>query len=233
MIKALIFDLTQTLINSADGFRAAEKAAQECIAEDINPDSHEAFLAIYREVRACFHAQSRTSRVELWKEVYRRHDQKPNMPCLEQWENEYWGRVEDLSRLFPETERVLDALGGKYQLGLVTNIQHPGRHLLDAFSEIKEHFDSCVLAGADGMPPKPAAEPFTKCLQQLGVSSDAAVYVGDDWRIDMQGGRNAGMRVVWLQQALLKKKTSQVETDIPIITTLEPLLNLKLLLENR
>ncbi len=231
MTEALIFDLTQTLINSADGFRAAEKAAQKLIADDINPPSYEAFLAIYREVRALFHTQSRTSRIELWQEVYRRHDLKPNMSRLDQWEKEYWDRVKKLSHLFPETEWVLDALCAEYQLGLVSNIQHPGQHLLDSFPELKQRFDSCVLAGEDGMPPKPATEPFTKCLQQLGVSPDAAVYIGDDWRIDMQGGQDAGMRVIWIQHALLKRRFPQVETNIPIITTLEPLLNLKPLLE--
>ncbi len=231
MTEALIFDLTQTLINSADGFRAAEKAAQKLIADDINPPSHEAFLAIYREVRALFHTQSRTSRIELWQEVYQRHDLKPNMSHLDQWEKEYWDRVKGMSRLFPETERVLDALCSKYRLGLVSNIQHPGQHLLDSFPEIKQRFDCCVLAGADGMPPKPAAEPFAKCLQQLGVSPDMAVYIGDDWGIDMQGGVNVGMRVIWIKHTLLKRRFPQVETDIPIITSLEPLLNLKSLLE--
>lgn len=232
MIKSVIFDLTQTLINSADGFRSAEKAAQRKIADDLNPSSYDEFMAIYRQVRACFHDVSKTSRIDIWSEVYRRHGQQPDVQRLGQWSDEYWDIVEALTCLFPETERILDALGKQYSLGLITNIQHPGRHLLDSFPDLKQRFSTCVLAGAGSMPPKPAPEPFLQCLKALGVEPAETVYVGDDWRIDMQGGQAQGLHVVWLQHALLHRTFPQQITSVPIITSLEPLLKLELLLEN-
>lgn len=231
MIDAVIFDLTQTLINSADGFRAAEKAAQTRLADDLNPSSHDGFMQVYRTVRASFHDTSQTSRIDIWKEVYHRLGQEPDAGSLKQWEDEYWDQVEALTKPFPETERVLDALGERYRLGLVTNIQHPTRHLLDAFPKLKGRFDACVLAGACGMPAKPAPEPFLECLQLLGVAPEATVYVGDDWRIDIQGGRAVGLHVVWLQHTLLCRTFPQKESHAPIITSLEPLLDLESLLE--
>ena len=232
MIKAVVFDLTQTLINSADGFRAAEKAAQKQISDDLNPSSHDDFMAIYRQVRARFHNASKTSRIDIWSEVYRQHERQPDIQRLSQWSDEYWDQVEALTSLFPETERVLDALGKQYSLGLITNIQHPGRHLLDAFPDLRRRFSACVLAGAGGMPPKPASEPFLQCLKDLSIDPAETVYVGDDWRIDIQGGQAEGLRVVWLQHALLRRTFPQVKTAVPIITSLEPLLNLKSLLED-
>ena len=230
--QAVIFDLTQTLVNSADGFRAAEKAAQEQIADDLNPSSPDEFMAIYRQVKTRFQDASQASRADIWKDVYHRYGREPDARRLSRWEDEYWDRVEALTSLFPETERVLDVLGERYPLGLVTNIQHSNRHLLDAFPDLKRRFGACVLAGARGMPAKPAPEPFRQCLQDLGVDPAATVYVGDDWRIDIQGAQAAGLRVVWLQHALLRRTFPQAETDVPIITSLEPLLNIESLLDN-
>jgi putative hydrolase of the HAD superfamily len=43
---------------------------------------------------------------------------------------------------------------------------------------------------------KPAAEIFRIALGALGVPADEAVHVGDDPRLDVEGARNAGLRVV-------------------------------------
>lgn len=43
---------------------------------------------------------------------------------------------------------------------------------------------------------KPAAEIFRMTLSALGVAADEAVHVGDDARLDVEGARNAGLRVV-------------------------------------
>ena len=230
MIKAVIFDLTQTLVNSANGFRAAEKAVQARIASDLNSPSPEQFMAIYRRIRADFHKASQTSRIDIWQEVYRQHGRRPDLRLLHQWEDEYWDLVLERTSLFPETERVLDALATRYAIGLVTNVQHPERHLLDFFPQLKRRIDVAVLAGGSELPPKPAPGPFLRCLANLGVSPDETVYIGDDWHIDIRGALTVGLRVIWLQHALLQRSFPQTETAIPIIRSLEPLLDLKSLL---
>jgi len=54
------------------------------------------------------------------------------------------------------------------------------------------------VAGENGIPPKPDPAPFRMCLETLGVAAGDAVYVGDDWRIDVCGSRDAGLNPVWL-----------------------------------
>jgi putative hydrolase of the HAD superfamily len=115
---------------------------------------------------------------------------------------------------------------------LVTNVQHPDRHLLDFFPQLKRRVDVAILAGGRELPPKPAPEPFLRCLDDLGVDPDEAVYVGDDWHIDIQGARAVGLRVIWLQHALIQRSFPQTETAIPIIKGLEPLLDLESLLRS-
>jgi FMN phosphatase YigB (HAD superfamily) len=51
MLRAVLFDFGQTLVNSADGFRAAEKKAQARIFRHLRITSWERFLANYRRIR--------------------------------------------------------------------------------------------------------------------------------------------------------------------------------------
>ena len=54
MIKAILFDFGQTLVDAADGFRAAEKAAQAKLFANMSLTLHEDFMANYRRIRKNF-----------------------------------------------------------------------------------------------------------------------------------------------------------------------------------
>ena len=54
-----------------------------------------------------------------------------------------------------------------------------------------------------------------------------AVYVGDDFRIDICGAKDAGLHPVWLKHHLVKRTWPDVETEVPVITSLDELLQLE------
>ena len=70
MIKAVIFDFGQTLVDSADGFRMAEKQAQQKLFGHMALSLKEKFVERYRRVRQEFHGRSNFSRSAMWREVY-------------------------------------------------------------------------------------------------------------------------------------------------------------------
>ncbi|MFQ5848393.1 MAG: HAD family hydrolase, partial [Candidatus Methylomirabilales bacterium] len=63
---------------------------------------------------------------------------------------------------------------------------------------ILEHFDVLTFSDAVGIR-KPAPQIFHRTLEQLGVSSDRALHVGDDPTTDVQGALGVGMRAVLLR----------------------------------
>ena len=83
------------------------------------------------------------------------------------------------------------------------------------------------MAGEAGVPPKPNREPFLLCLEELGIALAEAIYVGDDWRIDICGAIEVGIRSVWLQHHSVTRRWPLVETSVPVITGLEQLLALE------
>ena len=233
MLKALLFDFGQTLVNSADGFKAAEKEAQEKLYADLDPAlvSWDRFLDEYRKCRNAFHQKSNFSRPAIWQAVYDLFASGTDPHRLHTWEKRYWEQVKALTTPFPETLGVLEALSRQYRLGLITNTQGQksvGTHRIALFPELERFFEVVVVAGEKGIPPKPDPVPFRKCLEAMNLVAGETVYVGDDWRIDICGARDMGIQPVWIQHYSVKRNWPEVEPFEPIITNLEELLGLPL-----
>lgn len=230
MIRAILFDFGQTLVDSADGFRLAEKEAQAKIFSDLGITEWKEFISVYRKVRMEFHATSNQSRVAIWTEVYCRFSTLADTQLIEKWEHDYWEKVKAETTPFPETERVLENLDTKYQMALITNTQGQKttyKHRISLFPQLEKFFKSIIVAGESGVPPKPDRTPFLMALKKLGVTSKETVYVGDDWRIDICGARDAAIRPIWLQHHLVPRTWPVAETSTPVITSLDPLLDLE------
>jgi HAD superfamily hydrolase (TIGR01549 family) len=229
MIKAVIFDFGQTLVDSADGFRTAEKEAQVKLFADLGLTLREDFLENYRRIRKAFHRRSNFSRKSMWREVYHYYCLTSDLKLLERWEDEYWQTVKAHSKLFPEAEKTLGALNAQYDIALITNTQGQksvGTHRISQFPELEKYFKAVIVAGEAGIPPKPHPAPFRLCLTELGLEPSQAVYVGDDWRIDVCGAQNAGLQAVWLQHYSVHRSWPDVQTTVPVITRLDQLLDL-------
>ena len=182
MIKAVIFDFGQTLVDSANGFRKAEKDTQAKMFSNLGLSLQEDFLKNYRRFRKELHEQSIFSRMTLWKEVYFYYSQEPDLCLLETWEKEYWVVVRAHTTLFPKVEPVLKSLAEKYRVALITNTQGQqgyGTHRMHMFPELEPYFEIVIVAGEGGVPPKPHPEPFRLCLENLQLLPGESVYVGD------------------------------------------------------
>jgi putative hydrolase of the HAD superfamily len=229
MIKAVIFDFGQTLVNSADGFRTAEKQAQDKLFKILGLTFREDFMKIYRRLRKEFHGRSDFSRYSLWREVLNYYCLAPEAGQLERWETEYWETVKNDTTLFPEAEEVLENLNAHYKVALITNTQGQkteGTHRISLFPELEKFFEIIVVAGEDSIPPKPDPEPFHRCLGKLQITARQAVYVGDDYRIDICGARDSGLKPIWLKHSSVRRNWPEVETTVPVIASLKQLLDL-------
>jgi HAD superfamily hydrolase (TIGR01549 family) len=235
MIRAIVFDFGQTLVDSSEGFRAAEKEAQEKAFRALGLTDREEFISVYRTIRAAFHAQSRFSRKAILEELFRHYGRVPDPLLLEGWETGYWERVKTMTRMFPEAEGVLRSLQERaYRLAMITNAQgqrEEGQHRLGGYPELERLFEVIVVAGEGGIPPKPDPAPFRLCLDMMGLAPEEVLYVGDDWRIDVRGAEAVGIRAVWLKHRLVQRNWPAVETAVPVIGSLDALLDIEKLLK--
>jgi len=228
MIKAIIFDFGQTLVDSANGFRTAEKQAQDKLFANLGLTVREDFLTIYRRLRKEFHERSDFSRNSLWREVFYLYCVAPEPGRLEKWEAEYWETVKSRTTIFPEAEDVLESLSARYEVALITNTQGQkttGTHRISLFPELEKFLRVIIVAGENGIPPKPDPQPFRLCLEKLKIEAGQALYVGDDYRIDICGARDSGLHPVWLKHHSVRRNWPEVQTSVPVITNLKQLLD--------
>jgi putative hydrolase of the HAD superfamily len=97
-------------------------------------------------------------------------------------------------------ERMLRELQGKYKLGIVSNFAIPEcvTKLLER-QGLVDFFDVVVVSGAVNKR-KPSVEIFTKALEQMDVSAEETVFVGDTVDADVQGAKAAGMRTIYVER---------------------------------
>ncbi len=235
MIKAIIFDFGQTLVDSADGFKAAEKIAKEKVFLSLFPhaddDQWQIFLMEYRQIRKSFHAKSNFSRFAIWQAVYDRFNGKADSKKLTQMETEYWELVQSKTTPFPETISVLEKLAKQFKLGIITNTQGQKTsrtHRITLFPGIEKFFETIIVAGESGMPAKPDPKSFLLCLEKMNIKACQAIYVGDDFQKDVLGAGSVGMNPVWLKHSLVKRSWPDPgnHKQFRVITNLNQLLEI-------
>ena len=99
--------------------------------------------------------------------------------------------------LYPDVRPMLDALGSRYRLGLVSNgNSYPER------SGLGNRFAFAVFAQDHGVQ-KPDRRFYEIVLAIAGVAAREVIHVGDSLINDVGGAQALGMRTVWLNRGNL------------------------------
>jgi len=100
--------------------------------------------------------------------------------------------------LYPEVPAVLEALHGKYRLGVVSNFDRRLYPVLEHLG-VRRYFDAIVISSEVGAD-KPDTRIFAAALSALGVSAAEAVHAGDHPDQDWQAAAAAGLHVYRLNR---------------------------------
>jgi putative hydrolase of the HAD superfamily len=125
-----------------------------------------------------------------------------------------FGRAESWL-LYPETLSVLKALKGKgLELGIISNFDSRLFGVLRGLG-IEEFFDTVTISSL-AHAAKPSGRIFQQALDKHAVEPSDALHVGDSFRDDVEGARQAGLTGV-----LLARNGEPATRDAPIIRTLD------------
>jgi len=164
--KAVLFDLDGTLIDSVGAYLEVARIVAQPHGLEV----------IERHVR-----QALATGNNFWRDVVPedRKDAHAIMKALPAHAMREWPRVlRERGKVFEGTARTLDAIKRLgIRLGIVSGARPEVLELLRK-NNVLDSFDLIVL-GVDVSSRKPDPEGIVKCLSELGVAPDAAVYVGD------------------------------------------------------
>ena len=111
-----------------------------------------------------------------------------------------------------DVKELLEYLSERYDLSIVSNaISNVSRFALKKLG-LEKYFDYVVLSH-DLCIRKPDPEIFNFVLHSWGIESKEVVHIGDSLENDVQGGKNAGMKTVWIRG---KEKIMNIHPDFEV-----------------
>lgn len=122
------------------------------------------------------------------------HPSQENLDYIEQLYYDFF-KIE----LVPGIREMLVDLGERYNLAIVSNAISNVSRLTLQKNDLARYFDYVVLSRDLGVR-KPDPEIFNFVLNSWGIDGNEAVHVGDSLKNDVQGGKNAGMKTVWIRE---------------------------------
>lgn len=185
-MRAVIFDLDQTLYPEADFVRSGFRAVAAHLAERCGGSA----ATLVEEMESILWAEGRGRVFDL---LHAKHGWGARV-APETLLHLYRTHVPEL-RMHADAAELLPQL--TVPLGLVTDGHPTAQHRKIAALGLATRFAAIVCIGDLGsQAAKPAATGFRVCLERLGVAPGEAVYVGDDVAKDFAGPRALGMRTV-------------------------------------
>ncbi|MDP2875160.1 MAG: HAD family hydrolase [Holophaga sp.] len=185
MIRAVVFDLWNTLVHSRGGDPFRHLYAQ--MTEAQRPF----FPQFKRDAMDQPHADAHQF-LERWR------------PCLEFSEAQFQAMADifrhalEETECFPEVVRALEATRSVARLGLLSNTQSFDLGFLERLG-ITDLIPAQFLSAETGFL-KPETGAFESVQKKFGLFPGQLAMVGDSWNDDVQGALNAGWTVLWLNR---------------------------------
>ena len=213
MVKGIIFDFDETLVNSLETYWQVF----QCGAKRFN-------LPVPRREELAALLSEGKGLLEIISHLYPTLDKEAILSCAGKMQE----AVNDVVKEFPITIKPeakgvlveLKMMGVK--IGLVTGRVFPSEQM---WAELKElgiaQFFDAVVTGSDH-PRKPAPDGIIACLEKLNLAPLDSVIVGDT-KADLIAGKRAGVRVIVLGNGGAVNKTFAPEQPDMVIDNLTQL----------
>lgn len=101
------------------------------------------------------------------------------------------------SRAFPESRRVVETVGRRLSVGLLSNADDD--FLQPSLARNGLVFP-VVVSSESARAYKPHVAIFRELSESMGLAPEKILYVGDSRVADVDGAKNAGMRVAWVSR---------------------------------
>ncbi|ACL68787.1 HAD family hydrolase [Halothermothrix orenii] len=193
MIKAIIFDIDDTLISHTSAIKKgsknfydkfiAEKGFTLSEFQDIWKEEHDKYMEQYLKKEITFQEQ----KILRLKGVFSRFGENISSAEAKEFFNYYLSAYENNWTLFSD---VCLELLNDYLLGIISDGDSDQQRKKLKNKSIIDFFDTVVISGDLGIS-KPDKRIFKKCLNDLDINSYEALYIGDNYKKDFIGAINS------------------------------------------
>ena len=218
MIKAAIFDLDGTLLNRDESVKIFIDRQYERLNKQLGHIPKEKYVKRFIEL---------DKRGYVWKDkVYQQLADEFNIVNItsEELLQDYISEFKNNCVPFANLTQMLEELkSSNILLGMITNGY--GQFQMDNIKAlgIEKYFDVILVSEWEGIK-KPDPQIFKRALEQLNVSPNQSLFVGDHPDNDVKAAQNVGIKGIWKKDF----QWNNVEADFIV----DDLAELSLIIEN-
>lgn len=190
-IRAVIFDLDNTLINRKEAFKNfCTGFIKNHFSEAEMPDTFDNMI----KSMAIMDKNGYRDRLDFYNDLIKKWGQLGK--TAKQLAEEHVSGFFRYTTPDEDMETVLDYLSSRYKLGIISNGSSISQNSKIDFLHLRNRFDSIIVSGDVGVE-KPDKGIFELSCRELCVDVNQAVYVGDYYDYDIIGAVNAGLHAIW------------------------------------
>ena len=237
-LKAIFFDLDNTLCNYSVGWESAKahgiQAAYEVLHErhrEIDfSEWHQAFQKATEEI-SHYWEQPVQKGILVGLERTGRALGHLGLAIEEEWisilTQAFYATVLEHLLLFPDVDEALRALRPRFTLGIITNGPADIQRTKIERLELSKRVDHMLISGELGIA-KPDPQIFRQALGLAKVEAHEFLFVGDSPETDILGAKAAGVWAAWIN-----RKGLEPPEDLPADFTIDSLSELTDLVDLR
>ncbi|MFH8802713.1 HAD family hydrolase [Streptomyces sp. NPDC017936] len=206
-VEAVVFDVDDTLVDTRGVWTGALDAVCRDIAAAV-PGAHADVLADTYRVTSdtLWNDYARTlaplgsvsdMRRYVWKRALNACDVRLTDDHIGSLVRDFADLQRTGIRPDPELSRLLGLLAERYRLAVCSNGEGAQTRMKLERAGVLQHFEK-IVCGMDEQVRKPDPELFRRCCRILDVPAERCLYIGDDWRNDVDAARRAGLHPVWV-----------------------------------
>ncbi len=213
-IKAICFDYYGTLADAGQPFITLKNwfaKALETTNPQVNPDAFH--MQFTRQRVALSSGESFLPGYVILEKSFINACRKYNVFLDVSSFNRFAAQLFTGCRAFQDAKRILNAVKGKYPLGLITNADN--RFLYTNIAENGFHF-SHITSSETVRCNKPRPEIFLAALEKFKLPPSAVLMVGDSLAEDIFPANALGMQTVWINRL-----DAEIPEGVRSVSTLE------------
>ncbi len=197
-IKAVAFDLDDTLWPIAPTIDRAERAMTEWIAREYPHVANQFDINTLRLLRASLVAANPALKNDVLNlrrgTIRAAFEEGGESEAAADRAFDFFRGERNRVQFFPDALPALERLKSRFRLAVISN----------GFADVKaigidEHFESVVSAHEIGVS-KPDPKIYAACIERIGLEAGEIIYVGDDPANDVIGPCTAGMQAAWINR---------------------------------
>jgi putative hydrolase of the HAD superfamily len=224
MTKAVFFDLYQTLVRYEPPREETEAKVLQDLGIEVSPAAliRPIIVAdefIYNEIaRRPLSARPKEEKMALYLQYQEILLREADIECSQKVIYSLLGAMQQAKMelvLFDDVAPALDELKSRgLVLGLISNVEQDMNETLTRLN--LPAWLTVVVTSQDASAAKPRPEIFHYALEKAGLKPAEAIYIGDQYQVDVIGARGAGIKAILID----RNDYYQNITDCPRIRSL-------------